>query len=362
MGIEGRNAYTDLAVGVYSKLYFHQDRLGSTIRITKENGETIAWADYDAWGKPRSPQGYDMNMAGVDNVIGFTSYTYDKVLDLYFAQARFYDQNDRRFISVDPIKDGVNWYAYCGNSPVVFVDPSGLEAALKYLLEYTAENASPILTVIEGGLAAGSAGTAAAVGTSAFPMVVTSALVVGGVVIAAGSLIYASTSALKLFASAMELKSLELPPMTIEFETRDTITYKDINGIQHTVQKEEFQNLHSGFYTMTRQLKIDDEQFGKKIGKHALEFGLDASNSTHRQQIRRRINGIYHNPTMIKVGLYRGQGVGNAEGMVKFYIQGADVVVTDMLGRFITIFKDGINSPRVRNARIIYDIKWGCVR
>ena len=51
-GIEGRNAYTDLAVGAYSKLYFHQDRLGSTIRMTKETGETIAWADYDAWGVP----------------------------------------------------------------------------------------------------------------------------------------------------------------------------------------------------------------------------------------------------------------------------------------------------------------------
>jgi len=125
-GNEGRNAYTDLAMEQYGKLYFHQDRLGSTIRITKENGQTIAWADYDAWGKPRSPQGHDMNTAGIDNAIGFTSYTYDTVLDLYFAQARFYDQNDRRFISVDPIKDGINWYAYCGNNPIVFVDPSGL--------------------------------------------------------------------------------------------------------------------------------------------------------------------------------------------------------------------------------------------
>jgi len=94
--------------------------------MTKENGQTIAWADYDAWGKPRSPVDFDMNRAGVDNAVGFTSYTYDVVLDLYFAQARFYDQNTRRFISVDPIKDGINWYAYCGNNPVVFVDPSGL--------------------------------------------------------------------------------------------------------------------------------------------------------------------------------------------------------------------------------------------
>ena len=94
--------------------------------MTKETGETIAWADYDTWGVPLSPVDFDMNMAGVDNVIGFTSYTYDTVLDIYFAQARFYDQNDRRFTQQDPIKDGVNWFAYCGNSPTKNIDPSGL--------------------------------------------------------------------------------------------------------------------------------------------------------------------------------------------------------------------------------------------
>jgi len=33
-----------------------------------------------------------------------------------------------RFISQDPIGDGVNWYAYAGNNPVVWVDPEGLAA------------------------------------------------------------------------------------------------------------------------------------------------------------------------------------------------------------------------------------------
>ena len=32
-----------------------------------------------------------------------------------------------RFISQDPIGDGVNWYAYVGNNPVVWVDPEGLD-------------------------------------------------------------------------------------------------------------------------------------------------------------------------------------------------------------------------------------------
>ena len=31
-----------------------------------------------------------------------------------------------RFTQEDPAKDGLNWYAYCGNNPVNFVDPWGL--------------------------------------------------------------------------------------------------------------------------------------------------------------------------------------------------------------------------------------------
>ena len=143
-GIEGQNSYTDLAVEKYSKLYLHQNRLGSTIRITRENGTTIAWADYDEWGKPRSPIDFDMNMAGIDNAIGFTSYTYDVVLDKFFAQTRIYDASNRRFTQIDPIKDGLNWYTYVGNNPTRFIDPLGLEKVL--LREIIEKNGGTVTT------------------------------------------------------------------------------------------------------------------------------------------------------------------------------------------------------------------------
>jgi hypothetical protein len=37
-----------------------------------------------------------------------------------------YGAADRRWLSKDPIKDGLNWYTYCNNNPIVFIDPWGL--------------------------------------------------------------------------------------------------------------------------------------------------------------------------------------------------------------------------------------------
>lgn len=45
---------------------------------------------------------------------------------LYYFNARWYDAELGRFISEDPVKDGLNWYAYCSNNPLVFTDPTGL--------------------------------------------------------------------------------------------------------------------------------------------------------------------------------------------------------------------------------------------
>ncbi len=44
--------------------------------------------------------------------------------DIYL-RARYYDPSIGRFLTVDPIKDGTNWYVYCSNNPIAFVDPSG---------------------------------------------------------------------------------------------------------------------------------------------------------------------------------------------------------------------------------------------
>ena len=43
---------------------------------------------------------------------------------------RDYDPLVMRWTTVDPIKDGLNWYVYCGNDPVNFIDPTGHRAII----------------------------------------------------------------------------------------------------------------------------------------------------------------------------------------------------------------------------------------
>ncbi|MCL2422045.1 MAG: hypothetical protein FWD03_09325, partial [Defluviitaleaceae bacterium] len=121
------NVAADIAVmPTYQVLYYRLDFRNSTSQMQLPNGQYIAWTGYDEWGVVTSPDSHDMNMAGVQDSIRFTSYTKDRVLGLYYAQNRWYDATTRRFTAVDPIKDGDNWYIYVGNNPVNFIDPDGL--------------------------------------------------------------------------------------------------------------------------------------------------------------------------------------------------------------------------------------------
>ena len=92
---------------------------------------------YDAWGncKILTASGVeitDSNNIGVLNPFRYRSYYYDTETNLYFLKTRYYDPEVGRFITIDDLSyldpdtiNGLNLYAYCGNNPIMRVDPTG---------------------------------------------------------------------------------------------------------------------------------------------------------------------------------------------------------------------------------------------
>ena len=99
--------------------YHHTDHLGTTEAITDESG-TIVWkASYEAFGAVLCENGTKVFEAS------FTGKFFDKDIGLYYFNARWYDAEIGRFVTQDPARDGLNWYAYCSNNPLKFVDNDG---------------------------------------------------------------------------------------------------------------------------------------------------------------------------------------------------------------------------------------------
>ena len=100
--------------------YIHKDNLGSTRVVTNEFGDITESNTYLPYGE---------NLDSSREIFTFTGKELDSSGLQYFG-ARYYDPNIGRFISVDPIGDGGNWYEYAASNPLKFVDPSGLERVL----------------------------------------------------------------------------------------------------------------------------------------------------------------------------------------------------------------------------------------
>ena len=118
----GENLASDFAADDIKKIYYFRNLLDSTMLAMDREGEIITHMRYDEWGRALEEPRLDHNFAGIKNLNNYTGYTYDYVLDLYFAQNRFYNADTRQFITQDPIKDGMNWYVYCEANPLVNVD------------------------------------------------------------------------------------------------------------------------------------------------------------------------------------------------------------------------------------------------
>jgi RHS repeat-associated protein len=111
--------------------YLGKDVLGSVRSSTSEYGALEERYEYDAFGKPYKG---DFNN-GVN--LGYIGKPYDAVTGLYNYGYRDYQPETARFTTVDPIRDGSNWFAYVNNDPVNYVDMWGLEPVETYALDRT---------------------------------------------------------------------------------------------------------------------------------------------------------------------------------------------------------------------------------
>ena len=102
--------------------YYHFDGLGSVVALSNSNGDSCQSYEYSAYGQvaasdPNHPNPYM-----------FTGRRFDIETGLYYYRARYYNPHIGRFMQTDPVgyDDGINWYLYCNNNPLGFVDPYGL--------------------------------------------------------------------------------------------------------------------------------------------------------------------------------------------------------------------------------------------
>ena len=131
--------------------------------------------DYDAWGRVINTEYSDTLYTiwenayfnaysiGQLNSLIYKDYYYDKDLELYYLQTRYYDPTVCRFISPDHPDyldyesiNGLNLYAYCLNNPVMYADPTGhfaLPNWAKWLIGGVVIVGLGIATVFTGGAA-----------------------------------------------------------------------------------------------------------------------------------------------------------------------------------------------------------------
>ena len=123
------------------RLYYHMDYLGTADYLTSPvTGKVESWTHYNEWGEITHNAVLKSGKRELDLVKRYATHDYDAVLGLYYAKARFYDAENRRFAAVDPILEPSVYsiksyvdnpillvqYLYVGNNSLMYTDPLGM--------------------------------------------------------------------------------------------------------------------------------------------------------------------------------------------------------------------------------------------
>ena len=122
--------------------YYILSLQGDVVAILDSSGVSVAEYTYDAWGRLLTTTGSMSGTLGLHNPLRYRGYVYDRETGLYYLQSRYYNPTICRFISADSIgflgADGTpvsyNLFAYCGNNPVKYTDPTGHSVILTSII------------------------------------------------------------------------------------------------------------------------------------------------------------------------------------------------------------------------------------
>jgi RHS repeat-associated protein len=121
--------------GIVSQYFTYTDYLGSILTVTDKQGAIVATNNFDAWGRERNPDNWNVYAANLNNPTwlyrGYTGHEMLSGFSLINMNSRLYDPILGRMLSPDNYvanansTQGYNRYSYALNNPLVFTDPDG---------------------------------------------------------------------------------------------------------------------------------------------------------------------------------------------------------------------------------------------
>ena len=132
--------------------YYLKDLSNTVLALANSSGSIVESYNYDAYGNVtiKNSGGNVISTSAYGNRFLFQGREYDYTTQLYNFRARWYDPETGRWLSNDPIgiSGGLNLYAFCGNDPVNYMDPMGLDI---WVLEVLSSKYSHVVVVGDNG-------------------------------------------------------------------------------------------------------------------------------------------------------------------------------------------------------------------
>ncbi len=133
-----RDTYSGGDLVLADRVFYLSDANYNVTGLMKYNGDYGEWDiverySYTPYGVVTYRDHYwdeaeDQTVSAYANTTLYAGRTLDLSTGLYYNRARYYDATLERFINRYPVgyRRGINLYRYVGDSPVVYIDPSGL--------------------------------------------------------------------------------------------------------------------------------------------------------------------------------------------------------------------------------------------